>query len=74
MYQARVANLYIHPSEEWKVQPNLGENVAVNVAEQLTERQVVIYSTIKSNVAVNTKLLSNNYNLIVKQYSATYWY
>ena len=55
--------LHIHPSEEWKVQPNLGENVAVNVAEQLSERQFVIYSTIKSNVAVNTKLLSEQLQL-----------
>ena len=55
--------LHIHPSEEWRVQPNLGESVAVNVAEQLSERQVVIYSTIKSNVAVNTKLLSEQLQL-----------
>ena len=56
-------DLYIHPTEEWKVQPNLGENVAVNVAEQLSVRQIVIYSTIKSNVAVNTKYLSEQLNL-----------
>ena len=56
-------DLYIHPSDEWKVQPNLGENVAVNVAEQLSVRQIVIYSTIKSNVAVNTKYLSEQLNL-----------
>ena len=55
--------LHIHPTEEWKVQPNLGENVAVNVAKQLSERQVVIYSTIKSNVAVNTKLLAEQLQL-----------
>jgi fido (protein-threonine AMPylation protein) len=55
--------LHIHPSDEWKVQPNLGENVAVNVAEQLSVRQIVIYSTIKSNVAVNTKYLSEQLNL-----------
>ena len=55
--------LHIHPSEEWRVQPNLGENVAVNVAEQLSERQIVIYSTIKSDVAVNTKLLSEQLQL-----------
>ena len=55
--------LHIHPTEEWKVQPNLGENVAVNVAEQLSVRQIVIYSTIKSNVAVNTKYLSEQLNL-----------
>ena len=52
-------DLYIHPSDEWKVQLNLGENVA----EQLSERQIVIYSTIKSNVAVNTKLLSEQLQL-----------
>ena len=56
-------DLHIHPSEEWRVQPNLGVNVAVNVAEQLTERQFVIYSTIKSNVAVNTKFLSEQLHL-----------
>ena len=55
--------LHIHPSDEWRVQPNLGENVAVNVAKQLSERQVVIYGTIKSNVAVNTKLLSEQLQL-----------
>jgi fido (protein-threonine AMPylation protein) len=55
--------LHIHPSDEWRVQPNLGENVAVNVAKQLSERQVVIYSTIKGNVAVNTKLLSEQLQL-----------
>ena len=42
-------DLYIHPTEEWKVQPNLGENVAVNVAEQLSVRRIVIYSTINEN-------------------------
>ena len=54
-----MAILYIHPSDEWKVQSNLGENVA----EQLSERQIVIYSTIKNNVAVNTKLLSEQLQL-----------
>jgi predicted HTH transcriptional regulator len=54
---------FIYPSDKWKVQPNLGENVAVNVAEQLSVRQIVIYSTIKSNVAVNTKYLSEQLNL-----------
>ena len=58
-----MAILHIHPTEEWRVQPNLGVNVAVNVAEQLTERQFVIYSTIKSNVAVNTKFLSEQLHL-----------
>ena len=52
-------DLHIRPTNEWRVQPNLG----VNVAEQLSERQVVIYSTIKSNVAVNTKLLSEQLQL-----------
>ena len=52
-------DLHIHPTDEWRVQPNLG----VNVAEQLTERQFVIYSTIKSNVAVNTKFLSEQLHL-----------
>jgi predicted HTH transcriptional regulator len=56
-------DLHIHPTDEWRVQPNLGVNVAVNVAEQLTERQFVIYSTIKSNVAVNTKFLSEQLHL-----------
>ena len=55
--------LHIHPTDEWRVQPNLGVNVAVNVAEQLTERQFVIYSTIKGNVAVNTKFLSEQLHL-----------
>ena len=50
---------FIYPSDKWKVQSNLGENVA----EQLSERQIVIYSTIKSNVAVNTKLLSEQLQL-----------
>ena len=58
-----MAILHIRPSDELHVQPNLGKNVAVNVAEQLSERQVVIYSTIKSNVAVNTKYLSEQLNL-----------
>ena len=52
-------DLHIHPTDEWRVQPNLG----VNVAEQLTERQFVIYSTIKSNVAVNTKFLFEQLHL-----------
>lgn len=56
-------DLHIHPTDEWRVQPNLGVNVAVNVAEQLTERQFVIYSSIKSNVAVNTKFLSEQLHL-----------
>lgn len=51
--------MHIHPTDEWRVQPNCGENVA----EQLTERQLVIYNTIKSNVAVNTKYLYEQLNL-----------
>ncbi len=55
--------LHIHPTDDWRIQPNLGENVAVNVAEQLSERQIIIYNTIKNNVAVNTKYLSELLNL-----------
>ena len=56
-------DLHIRPTDEWRVQPNLGVNVAVNIAEQLTERQFVVYTTIKSNVAVNTKFLSEQLHL-----------
>ena len=55
--------LHIHPTDDWSVQPNLLANVAVNVAEQLSERQIIIYNTIKNNVAVNTKYLSDLLNL-----------
>lgn len=55
--------LHIHPTDDWSVQPNLLANVAVNVAEQPTERQIIIYNTIKNNVAVNTKYLSELLNL-----------
>lgn len=55
--------LHIHPTDEWRVQPNRVENVAVNVAEQLTERQLIIYNTIRTNVAVNTKYLSEQLKL-----------
>ena len=58
--------LHIHPSDEWKVQPNLAKNVGTNVAKELTERQLVIYNLIKNvavNVAVNTKYLSEQLNL-----------
>ena len=55
--------LHIHPTDDWSVQPNLLANVAVNVAEQPSERQIVIYNTIKNNVAVNTKYLSELLNL-----------
>jgi fido (protein-threonine AMPylation protein) len=55
--------LHIHPTDDWSVQPNLLANVAVNVAEQPSERQIVIYNTIKNNVAVNTKYLSDLLNL-----------
>ena len=55
--------LHIHPTDDWRVQPNLLANVAVNVAEQPTERQIIIYNTIKNNVAVNTKYLSELLNL-----------
>ena len=50
-------------TDDWSVQPNLLANVAVNVAEQPTERQIIIYNTIKNNVAVNTKYLSELLNL-----------
>ena len=56
-------DLHIRPTDEWRVQPSLGVNVAVNIAEQLTERQFVVYTTIKSNVAVNTKFLSEQLHL-----------
>ena len=59
-------DLHIRPTDEWRVQPNLGVNVAVNIAEQLTERQFVVYTTIKSNVAVNTKFLSEQLHLYRK--------
>ena len=55
--------LHIHPTDEWRVQPNLVGDVAVNVAEQLTERQLIIYNTIRTNVAVNTKYLSEQLKL-----------
>ena len=55
--------LHIHPTDDWRIQPNLLANVAVNVAEQLSERQIIIYNTIKNNVAVNTKYLSDLLNL-----------
>ena len=55
--------MHIHPTDDWRIQPNLLENVAVNVAEQPTERQIIIYNTIKNNVAVNTKYLSELLNL-----------
>ena len=55
--------LHIHPTDDWRIQPNLEVNVAVNVAEQLSERQIIIYNTIKNNVAVNTKYLSDLLNL-----------
>lgn len=55
--------LHIHPTDDWSVQPNSLANVAVNVAEQPTERQIIIYNTIKNNVAVNTKYLSELLNL-----------
>ena len=55
--------LHIHPTDDWRIQPNLEVNVAVNVAEQLTERQLIIYNTIRTNVAVNTKYLSEQLKL-----------
>ena len=55
--------LHIHPTDEWRVQPNRVENAAVNVAEKLTERQLIIYNTIRTNVAVNTKYLSEQLKL-----------
>ena len=44
-------DLYIHPSDEWKVQPNLGENVAVNT-KYLSEQLNLNRKTIQRDLLV----------------------
>lgn len=52
------------------------QNVAVNVAEKLTERQLIIIEMIEKgvaqNVAVDTKYLSEKLNVNKKNYSERY--
>lgn len=60
--------LHIHPTDEWRVQPNLGENVAENVAETVEENAKTVEKAVKT-VEKIVNILSHSPSATVRELS-----
>ena len=60
--------LHIHPTDEWRVQPNLGENVAENVTETVEKNAKTVEKSVKT-VEKIVNILSHSPSATVRELS-----